>query len=787
MAALALVPISGAAAAAGPNLDFESGTLAPWTVAGGTWSVAQPGHQGQWAALMVDDSLIASASLRSAALPATAGSYEVGGWLSVAEGTPSLFVYFYDAAGRQLGTESERLRGLTAGWTWRSFRATAPAGTASARVMLYSSSADVTTARWDSISLERANWTETPLGSPLKAINLIGATIGTGADGRSETWTVSNGNPAVLQVIDTLTGDLESTLPLPGAGGSWSLVQHSSGDVYVATWPGGLLYRYRPGTGTVENLGRGAGAGTYLWDIEESSDGRLWFGSSPAGALTSYDPASGQYEDHGPMAPGQGYARSVAVAGTKVYVGMGSTQPQLVEYDAATRTKRSIPVPAEVANREFAYSLDFRGGLLYTRIQGVAGSDLYSYDVRTARWQKVHGVGVTAISPKRGTKIYFPAEGRLHSYNPLVGKAKDLGVGASTAVRTLGWVDLERPDMPGESVVWLDGRGGYLAWNPESDKSVEWQSRAMPVPVQLHAIETGPGNQLYVSGFIHPGLAQCDPRTLACTQLPEGGVGQIEGMFTDGPDLYLGSYGHAQLFRYDTTAPWTAATNPRLLANLSEQHFQDRPFGWAKSGGLIWTTTVPVYGHLGGVVASIDPRTDAVTVYDTVLGRRSGTSMTATGEDLVIGTSIWGGGGATPVETEASVIRWSPDGARKVWETTFPGQQAITAVKAGPDGHVWALSIDTLYRLDPTSGAILESYRLGTWQWANSAAWVHGHLEFGADGRLYILTLRHLWSLDTGSRTVRDLASGVTSFDFAVAEGSLFFFRGDQMYRLSNA
>lgn len=786
MLALGTAPVQQAAADAA-NLDFEAGTIAPWTASGGTWSLAQPGHASPTAALMVDDSATAAASLRSALLPATPGTYEIAAWVSVTQGTPSMYVYFYDAAGRQIGTASERLRGLGAEWTWRSWRATAPSGTVSARVMLNSSSGDLTTARWDDVTLEPSNWNETSLGHPLEAITLIGSAIGVGADGRSETWTVSNGSPALLQVVDTLTGNLEATHPLPGAGGSWSVLQHSSGDVYIGTWPGGLLYRYRLATGTVENLGRGVGAGTYLWDVEEGGDGRLWFGSSPTGALTSYDPRTGQFADHGSMAPGQTYARSVAAVGTKVYVGMGSTEPQVVEYDTVTGARRSFPVPAELADREFVYSLDHRGDLLYARVQGVTGSDLWSLDPRTGQWRRVDDIGVTAISPEKGQKLYYPSDGKLHSYNPRSGKTADIGVGSSASVRTFAWLDLGRSDMPGESIVWFDGSGGYLAWNPTTKISATWQAKAVPVPVQLHAIEPGPGNKIYVSGFIHPGIAACDPTTLVCDQLPQGGVGQIEGMFADGNNLYLGSYGHAQLFRYDTTTTWTPGSNPQLLADLSTTWFQNRPFAWAKVGGTIWTATVPVYGHMGGVVASIDPATGAVKVHDGVLGQRSGTSMTTVGDDLVIGTSRWGGGGATPTETDGSVIRWSPDGSRKVWETVFPGQQAITAVQTNAAGELWALSIDTLYRLDPATGAILTSYRLGTWVWADSPAWVHGHLEFGSDGRLYVLTLRHLWSVDTRSGAIRDLASGVTSFDFALVDDALFFFRGDEMFRLRNS
>ena len=93
----------------------------------------------------------------------------------------------------------------------------------------------------------------------------------------------------------------------------------------------------------IEVVGKPSASEEYLWQFDLGKDGKLYACTYPQAKLVSFDPATGKMEDLGRMHPTEMYARSVAVGPNgKVYVGIGTEKGDLVVFDPATRTHRSI-------------------------------------------------------------------------------------------------------------------------------------------------------------------------------------------------------------------------------------------------------------------------------------------------------------------------------------------------------------------------------------------------------------------------------------------------------------
>jgi len=156
--------LTASAAPAVANGGFEEpapGAEIPgWTVRyasdTGGFAVVDDALAGAQALRMEDPSDVDQIGLLSDPVAVQPGaSYEVGAWARVETGVPSVVVYFYDDAGQRLADHSLRVREETGAWGWQGVRAESPDGAASVRVLLYSSTADLTRVTWDDVTVVR--------------------------------------------------------------------------------------------------------------------------------------------------------------------------------------------------------------------------------------------------------------------------------------------------------------------------------------------------------------------------------------------------------------------------------------------------------------------------------------------------------------------------------------------------------------------------------------------------------------------------------------------------------
>lgn len=123
-----------------PDHGFENG-LAGWSQygEGGNATSTDGAYEGTTSARITDDSTTTPTGLESPRMPAVEGvSYTAMAFMYVESGSPSIYVRYFNASGDLLTSSSADFSGVPEEWTPLQVTATAPAGTESMSVLLYS-------------------------------------------------------------------------------------------------------------------------------------------------------------------------------------------------------------------------------------------------------------------------------------------------------------------------------------------------------------------------------------------------------------------------------------------------------------------------------------------------------------------------------------------------------------------------------------------------------------------------------------------------------------------------
>lgn len=619
--------------------------------------------------------------------------------------------------------------------------------------------------------------TETHIGPVLHSVAILGA-----SHGNEQTYAVSRGAPAVLSVIDDHTGTLVDSQPLPGAAGSWGSTITDDGTVYIGA--DSKLFRYHPDTHTLDDLGNPVPGETALWRL--TTDGtRVFVGTYPGGKVYSYDPTTDTVHDYGQLAAGEQYTRSVAFSKGRVYAGLGTTA-KLVELNPDNGERHEIPLPTAYQNQTFVYDLNAAHGQLIMRL--TPSNEVLAYDTDAQTWTdlgKGNGVDVSTADPKGN--VYFAAlTGELKQYNLTTHAVTNTGVTGRGTARGYGWTHLDTTDYPGSTLVTIDYSGNLHYYNPTTGAHKDVPAGVLGQPIQVQTLANGPDGKIYASGYLAGGLAAYDPATGTHVEYP-GAFGQAEGMLAAGGKLYAGTYPGAHLYSYDPSQPEANGKNPHQFAALTNDG-QDRPFAWAAlPDGRLAIGTVPEYGELGGALTLADPTTGAVQVHRDIVEDQSVTALTVAGGLILGGTSVSGGLGIAPTQTEAKLFLADPTTGEKVWEgPAIPGEWAVSALTTAPDGHVWGATVNTLFEFDPTTRAILRTVKIGSFDWAGADhVWAGARLAFAPDGKLCGRFASIIACVDTTTLAVDQLATGAGNAWTMDDNGVIYFNRGAELYSLN--
>lgn len=597
-------------------------------------------------------------------------------------------------------------------------------------------------------------------------------------------FTVMSGPTAVLSMVNPATGAVVGNpVPLPGIQGAWSLVEGLHGNIYIGGYLGGNLYRYDPMTGVATNLGNPTGNG-YIFSLSvDPTTGVVWGGTfGQAGQLFSYDPATGQFHNYGPVEPNEAYVRSVAAYGGRIYMGLGSKEPELVAFDPSTgqKTLYSVPIPS-------TYSVPRYGGTVGV-VQVVAPNRLYAqflggdlYDIPSGQLVSTFGepaglgVSLESLGPKlfyvqhdtyRGTPNF--GEGWIQGYN-LASNQESTYTQPTAPFAPYLWGDqahetwlvkFDTPQYPGVSIVALDARSHYWIYNLQNGAFTFFHLATPGQPETIESLGPGPAgtSDLYGAGYLQGNSFSYNPATKESVE--ETGPGQSEAELSVNGDEIFATYPGGRVWRYDPSRPWQFGPsplmqkNPMSLGALGNE--QIRPFAMVVDAqGNIVVGSVPTYGHFGGALTTVNSGTGAFSALYPLpgsLAALSPVSLAANSGQVVVGTTVSGGNpnsNPPPATNDPALFLYSP-ATRQVGTAVtapFDGQWAVDGLVADPaTGLVYGITPDLLFSYNPETGEVVSTQSISQAQIPPPAVkgsyynWGHTTgLVLGANGYLYAI------------------------------------------------
>jgi streptogramin lyase len=601
------------------------------------------------------------------------------------------------------------------------------------------------------------------LGVQISSSTVIGTTFGKDGNGRDAVYTVMRGHPAKLLSFDAESGSFIQSLPLEGATGAWNACTASDGSIYVGSDANAHLYRYIPGEKEVHDLGLVAPEQTFVWDVTPGKDGEVFLGTYPGGFVLRYHPKDGFTDiGRGAVAPGEQYVRSVSYDPDtgRVYAGVGS-HAHLIEIDPKTSEKRDL-LPPEYREQEFVYGVSVFDGRLFGLITRAEKSLVFSLknDELIGILPRMNGQQVMIDGP--GNLVYYTVDGSLISAD-----YTDL----KTPPRKL----CECPNALG--FTWIDDklvaftREGLVRYDPKTGKKSTTSVKLPAEPTDIQSIELGPDGRIWTGGYLSGGNGAYDPNTGETQACP--GLSQAEDMTVVGDTIYFGLYPGAKIASYNTRMQWNPrANNPRRIADLGPEN-QSRPMAMLGVADLnqVFIGTIPEYGQLGGVLAVYDIGTGKIAVHHDVVPKQSICSLVYHKGLVIGGTTIFGGLGQKPEETEAKLFVWDPTGNSKTFETSVAGAKAITGLFVGPDGEIWGMAEGTLFIFNRSTLQVSFTKEILPIHYGGERhVWRDAFFVTHPNGLIYGTMGDKLFQLDPASKQVtilRDKGAGMLAMDRA--------------------
>lgn len=594
---------------------------------------------------------------------------------------------------------------------------------------------------------------------PLDGITAPGSQVGLGPDGEPLIFYVSSGSPAVFSAVDARTGERTFEAVMPGASGSWAVDVTPNGDVYVGSYGEGRLFRYTPGSTSVEDLDQQVAGETFIWSVTHDEEGRVYGGTGQLGGhVFQYDPRTGRTRDYGPVPDTTNLiVRSITVADGTIYAGTGAT-PTITAIDVDSGWRTTIPLPEGAAALQYVYDLDVRGGLLFARFsRGGAPEPLHVYDIAAGQWidaiDRAHGLFVSPVA-EDGRTVFFVRDRTLHAYDLESRSYEPTSLTGVSDVRAFGFLPLDDGSgrWPGLSVVGADHQGGYFVYNPVTGEGEERSADVVGAPAPIRSLTTGPDGRIYFGSYLAGGLASFDTVTGEKRGFaPE--VGQAEGMTTHDGALWVGTYPSGAIYRYDPSEPYRRGVNPSLELRLCE-HGQSRPFAMASAGEHLAIGTVAANGMPGGGLTLLDTTSREHWFVDVVPGH-SVVGLTYVDGVLYGATSVFGGAGAPrPSDTDARVFAYDVEERRLLWQVApLAGTGAYGELVVDRHGTLWTHSPNSVVKIDPATGAVLatRTYEPYPWEsiqyaWVGARLWIDPYTD-----RLDVVTQARAYSIDTES------------------------------------
>ncbi|MFD0959450.1 dockerin type I domain-containing protein [Paenibacillus chungangensis] len=633
------------------------------------------------------------------------------------------------------------------------------------------------------------------LGNPIQQVALFDSTYGV-ENGQDMMYTTSSGNPAIFNVINLDENRVERSMPLPAGGNSWTHTTAPDGSVYIGVSSGGAwLMKYTPGSDTLQHLGAVASDAKSVWSLTTDEQGNVYGGTFDKGKVFKYDPVSGAFTDYGVMIAGRDYVHGIAYRDGYVYAGIGLIG-DLVKLNVTTGEKTVIPIKpiTGLSVSPFVQEIDIRGDYLFAYMTSDAGNLYAVYDLVNEIWleHEFWGVRGLKLSPELDNKVYIIQNNMLTSIDLTTFEAQSVGIEYPSFLRGSEWVQLDNdPELTGTVLVTANYFGSIRYFDVAAGTITVRDPGTQGGALNIHALEKGPNDELYMSGYIG---AQAAVYSHADGSLRTFQMGQAESIGHSGNYVYFGVYPGAEIFRYDTTKPVQTDpaepdVNPQLLFKV--EHEQDRPYVQTSGDGKMFFGTIPDYGKTGGALTIFDESDPAGTkqVHRHVVQDQSIVGL-AYRDGLIYGsTSLAGGLDSNPPAANAKMFIWDVASGQKLaeWEPQIPGAtvapKMISGLAFDSNGLLWAAADGALFAVDPATREVVKSKQIYPGA-QNYGMWRPVHIRFAADGMLYTDVYGKIIAVDP--ETMEHTPSGVDASLFTlVGDNTIYYGKAGTLYRMS--
>ncbi|WP_205500076.1 hypothetical protein [Rufibacter psychrotolerans] len=600
----------------------------------------------------------------------------------------------------------------------------------------------------------------TNVGAQLTATTLQASDFVQDANGNEFAYTVVSGKPGHLVGYDMKARRVVADLELVGANGSTAMTASTDHWLYIGG-NNAHLYRTRPGSQTVEDLGLVLSGQTTISDLVAGKDGEVFGGTYPGGKVFRYHPSTG-FTDvaNGAVVSGESYARSLVYHAptNKLLIGVGA-HARLVELNLATKAKKQI-LPSQYFDQEFVYYMGLAAGYadgdrLLAWVTSPNQRKTLVYNLSTGLVeQTLETIDAQSVVKSPTTNLtYYTANNKLYSHDLSKPGQAPTFIADCYEAKDMRWGK--------DGTLHILTKYSQVRWyNPASGNITTVKFEVPPQPYDIQTIVTGPDGRIWSSGYLAGGNAAYDPTNDKVTQY--SGLGQAEGMTVQGDNIYFGIYSGAQFYVYDTKRPWNSNSgNPKSLGRIEGQ---DRPFAGVsvEGAGKLYFGTVPGYGKLGGALVEYTANTNQLKSYVDVVNNQSIISLVNVGGLVIGGTTISGGLGVSPVAGEAKLFGWDASANIKTFEAVpVPGAWAITALVNGPDGNIWGMADGTLFVFDPVQKKVVTTHKYYNIAGTPTHIWRNAFLVFHPSGYLYATFNGNFYRIDPKTMKETLLKSGV--------------------------
>lgn len=703
-------------------------------------------YEGNQSLLLDDRNSAKALGLETTPFTVVPGTgYSASAMMKVESGSMAIYFRFFNAAGAKIGESANWVTPTSGQWVKNATSSVVPADAVSATVLLYSSAAGVTRGYADAVRVE-----ENKIGTFERIGGIVNGMINEDAavgveDGKAVVYTVFKGRaevPTSFFVIDALTRDVLRSFPMPGVEAAWGVKVATDGRVYIGSHYDGGLYRYTPGVRSFEHLGR-FGSETHVFSLVAGPGGKMFAGTYPGGKLFEFDPAIGEIRDLGVLDPEQNYVRSLAYDAQRdvLYAGVGGSKSRIfkINPDGTRKELLGSRIPGGGDTYAWPYSMGFAEDRLFVKF---SNGDLLvlrpddTIDYYDPNGMDIHSGQVASIPGQPG-RVLFANSGHLYAYDSATRSTTLLKqIKSGVNFQDGQFVDLNSAEWPGLTFVGMGQYGKMLYYNLSTDRTSVVPAIYSGAPILIQSIHTGPDKKMYVAGYMS-GFTSYDPVNGAVSDT--NSLGQIESSAIRNGKMLLGAYAGARILEYDPKLPFSGS-NPRQLFDL-RAHSQDRPFAmaYAEDRDQLFVGTVPNSTSLQGALAMYDFATGQLDVFRNIIPNQSIVSLIYKDGLIYAGTTVYGGlGTGGPTETNAKLFIFDPVTKTKVFETIpVTGRKGITGLSVGPDGLIWGVAEDTIFKFDPSSRQfVYKAAKLRRYK-ADGTTWTYAFLHPGDDGNMY--------------------------------------------------